>query len=301
MQQSTWQDWDADSGQWSVDGDTGPADTVTLENYAVAHPDSEIVNNAGGDALGGGVAFFVGGAGETQRDGQYFIDDVAVGAVDAATGHTRSTDRFDLEPTVPAASVGNDRVREGNADDAKLVFPVTLDAPAGKDVTLDFETVDGTAKAGRDYKAKSGSLTIPAGETSGVVKVKVLGDKRYEQDERLRLRISSAGYGTVADGVARGTIVDDDTRVDLAASQAAGNRVRVEVDTLDPAKGAPVKVHAVVNGKDKVVFSGELNRVGRLNEVLDRQYDAGTIVKLYAKVTTDVGTYASERERVVIS
>lgn len=300
VEQGAWQEWDADSGKWSVDGDTGPANTVTLENYAVAHPDSVIVNNAGGNPLGGGVAFFVGAAGDGQMDGQYFIDDVAVGAVDADTGHVRSTDRFDLEPDAPAASVGNDRVREGN-DGATLVFPVTLNGPAGKDVVLDYETDEGTAKAGTDFKAKAGSLTIPAGETYGEVQVKVLSDKRYEPDERMRLLVSSAGYGTVADGVGRGTIVNDDTRVGLELSQASEHRVRAKVDTLDPAKGAPVKIHSVRDGEDKVVFSGDLNRYGRLSEVLAKHYQPGTVVTLYAVVTTDAGEYKSTRERIVIT
>ena len=300
VQQGAWQDWDADSGKWSVDGDAGPASTVTLENYVVAHPDSEIVNNAGGDPLGGGVAFFVGASGAGQMDGQYYIDDVAVGAVDAATGHTRTTDRFDLEPLAPAASVGNTHVREGN-DGATLAFPVTLDAPAGKAVTLDYKTADGRAKAGSDYKAKSGTVTIPAGETSATVKVKVLSDKRYETNERMRLLISSPSYGTVADGVGKGTIVNDDTRVGLDLSQASEHRVRAKVDTLDPASKAPVQIHAVQNGDQKVVFSGELDRFGRLNEVLAKHYQPGTVVTMYATVTTDAGTYKSKRQRIVVS
>ena len=300
VQQDTWQRWDADSGRWSVDGDNGPANTVTLENYVVAHPDSEIVNNAGGTPAGGGVAFFVGGSGPGQMDGQYFLDDVAVGAVDAATGKTRTTDRFDLEPVVPAASVGNDRVREGNGG-ATLVFPVKLDAPAGRAVTLDYETADGRAKAGSDYRAKSGTLTIPAGKTSGVVRVKVLSDRRYEPNESMRLLVSSSGYGRVADGVGRGTIVNDDTRVDLDLSPASENRVRASVETLSPARGAAVEIHSVRAGKDDVVYSGELNRLGRLTTVLGRHYAAGTVVTLYATVTTDAGDYRSTRERIVIT
>lgn len=300
VEQSTWQHWDADAGRWSVDGDTGPANTVTLENYVVAHPDSAIVNNAGGNALGGGVAFFVGGAGDGQMNGQYFIDDIAVGAVDAATGQTRTTDRFDLEPLAPAASVGNDRVREGNHG-ATLVFPVTLDSPAGKAVAINYKTADGRAKAGSDYVAKSGTVTIPAGETSAVVKVKVISDKRYEPNERMRLLISTPGYGTVADGIGKGTIVNDDTRVDLQLSQASENRVRAKVDTLDPAAKAPVQIHAVQNGDQKVVFSGQLNHLGRLNEVLAKHYKPGTVVTMYATVSTQAGTYKSKRQSIVVS
>ena len=276
VQQSQWQTWSAADGRWSVDGDAGPAATVTLENYVVAHPDTTIVNNAGGTPAGGGVAFFVGGAGAGQLDGQYFIDDLAVGRVDAATGSAESTDRFDLEPVVPAASVGNDRVREGNPG-AALVFPVTLDGPAGQAVQLDYATSDGSARAGKDYESTTGTLTIPAGETSGEITVPVLSDKKHEATEKMTLTLTSAGYGTVADGTARGTIVDDDTRVDLLAP-ASGHRVRATVDTLDPAKGDPVEIRNAATGK--VVFSGNLNRLGRLNEVLDRHYAPGTVVRL---------------------
>lgn len=299
VQQGAWQDWNADEGLWSVDNDTGPADAVSLRDYVVAHPDSAIVNNAGGDPLGGGVAFFVGGAGEGQMDGQYFLDDLSVGTVDAASGDTESTDTFDLEPTAPAASIGNDEVREGN-DGAVLSFPVKLDSKSGRDVAVEYETADGGAKAGRDYKATSGTLTIPAGETRGTIKVKVLSDKVREDDERMKVLLSSSGYGTVADGTGRGTIVNDDTRVDLELSQASENRVRAKVDTLAAASGDPVKIHAVRDGDSTVVFSGELNRLGRLDEVLAKHYDTGDQVVLYASVRTDAGEYRSQRERIVV-
>ena len=46
-----------------------------------------------------------------------------------------------------------------------VVVPVTvsLSWPAGQDVQVDYTTQDGSAKAGTDYTATSGTLTIPAG------------------------------------------------------------------------------------------------------------------------------------------
>ena len=107
--QSAWQGWDATEGVWGVDGDPGPADSITLEQYAVAHPDAKIVKNADGNNPAGGLAFLVGGAGAaTQMNGEYFLDDITVGMVDAATGHTTSATGFDLEPVAPG---GLDRQR----------------------------------------------------------------------------------------------------------------------------------------------------------------------------------------------
>jgi hypothetical protein len=99
VQQGTWQAWDADGGKWNVDGDTGPAAAVTLDNYLVAHPDAEIVNNAAGTPAGGGVTFQVGAGGAAQTNGSYFLDAIRITKVDDATGATETGTRFDLEPS----------------------------------------------------------------------------------------------------------------------------------------------------------------------------------------------------------
>src|SRR5690606_22089137 len=59
------------------------------------------------------------------------------------------------------ASVADATVAEG--DVAKVT--VTLNSSAGVDLPVQFATKDGTAKAGTDYEATSGTVTIPAGET----------------------------------------------------------------------------------------------------------------------------------------
>jgi len=44
-------------------------------------------------------------------------------------------------------------------------------------VTVDYATSGGTATPGSDYTAVSGTLTIPAGQTSGSIAVSVTGDR----------------------------------------------------------------------------------------------------------------------------
>ena len=185
-------------------------------------------------------------------------------------------------------------VREGNSG-ATLKFPVTLSGATSKDVTVNYKTIDGTAKAGSDYKATTGTVTIPAGATTGIARVKVLSDKVHENDEQLSVTLGSPSYGTIADRRARGTIVDDDTRVGLHLQQANGHRVRASVDTLPAAPHAPVKVYRVVNGHASLVLSDELNRYGRISRVLDKQYQPGTKVSFYSTVKTDDGLYRSQK------
>lgn len=56
---------------------------------------------------------------------------------------------------------------------------------------MDYETADGSAVAGRDHRAKSGTLTIPAGQTSGIVEVRVPSDKVREDNERMNPTLAS--------------------------------------------------------------------------------------------------------------
>ena len=131
--------------------------------------------------------------------------------------------------------------------------------------------------------------------------MKVLSDKVHENDERLTVTLGSPSYGTIADRRARGTIVDDDTRVGLHLQQAGGHRVRASVDTLAAASHAPVKVYRVVNGHAKLVLSDELNKYGRISRVLDEQYQPGSEVSFYSTVKTADGLYRSEKVSFTVS
>jgi hypothetical protein len=69
-----------------------------------------------------------------------------------------------LELGIPDVIVG--RKAENVPGSANLaIVPVTLTQPTFFPVTADFYTYDGTAKAGVDYAASSGTINIPSGET----------------------------------------------------------------------------------------------------------------------------------------
>ncbi|GAB3772745.1 hypothetical protein GCM10027600_33070 [Nocardioides ginsengisegetis] len=108
VEQSTWQAWHAGTGVWGVNGDDAQQ-SITLNQYAVAHPDATIVKNedtSDTSQVDGGVAFIVGGAGAaTQMNGEYFLDDITISKVDAASGSVDSGKAFDLEPTATTPPV----------------------------------------------------------------------------------------------------------------------------------------------------------------------------------------------------
>ena len=67
-----------------------------------------------------------------------------------------------------------------------MVFNVELSEPAKQTVVLIYGTVDGTAKAGEDYEAQQGMVTVAPGATTAEVRVPLLegaaadGEKHFE-------------------------------------------------------------------------------------------------------------------------
>ena len=104
----------------------------------------------------------------------------------------------------PAISVSHATVQE--AEGAVLVFTASLSHASSRTVTVDYATSDGTAVAGSDYTAASGTLTFNAGDTSQTVQVTVLTDSEDESQETLTLSLSNPSQATLDDGAGTGTI-----------------------------------------------------------------------------------------------
>ena len=105
----------------------------------------------------------------------------------------------------PAAmSVSDGRVEE--AAGTAVAFAVTLSRAASNRVTVDYRTRDGSAQAGEDYRAASGTLTFSAGEASKTIEVGVLDDAHDEGEETFTLALSNASGAWLEDAEATGTI-----------------------------------------------------------------------------------------------
>jgi hypothetical protein len=78
-------------------------------------------------------------------------------------------------------------------------------------VTVSFHTTNGTAKAGEDYVAKTGTLTFAPGETSKTITIVVNGDSKRESNETFFVDLtglSSNAFFTRSRGT--GYITNDD-------------------------------------------------------------------------------------------
>ena len=110
--------------------------------------------------------------------------------------------------SLPALTIAD--VSAGEAAGA-LTFTVSLTSVSGAQVTVRYATENGTATAGADYDAASGTLTFAADSTvAQTIRVTVTEDAVAEGDETFTMRLHDPRGATLADGEATATINDDD-------------------------------------------------------------------------------------------
>ena len=135
------------------------------------------------------------------------------------------------------------------------------DLPSLRTVTVDYRTEDGTANAGQDYTETSGTLTIPAGETGGVISVPLLDNKLGLDGWKFKMHIQNP------------------SNADLASSEPAtatlGYHPTVELTAR----------HGVIEAGETATF--DLTRDGTPTSELT--------VKVNASVTTQVGAHVEDR------
>jgi probable HAF family extracellular repeat protein len=110
----------------------------------------------------------------------------------------------------PRISINDVAIVEGNSGTRVFVFTVTLSAPSDVAVNVAFSTVNGTAKAGEDYNAQSGTLTFAPGQTSKTISIVVRGDRKREANETFFVNLTNPVGAMLLDGQGKGTILNDD-------------------------------------------------------------------------------------------
>lgn len=108
-----------------------------------------------------------------------------------------------------AFAVGDVTVTEGDAGAQTMTFTITRTNGAGA-ATVNWATSDGTATAGSDYVAASGTASFADGETSTTITVTINGDTTVEGDETLNVTLTNPSVGTIGDATGVGTITNDD-------------------------------------------------------------------------------------------
>ena len=189
----------------------------------------------------------------TPTAGNVTIDVAAAAATDLAGNDNTAATQLAVTAW-PGFSVSGGSVIEGNSGTSNLTFTVTLPFAASGTVEIDYSTEinTGTATAGVDYTATSGTLTFNAGETSKTVAVPVNGDVTTERDESIRMFLdigTITGNAGIFTNNATGIIRNDDAIINFnTASRLEGS--------------GPIPVVATLFGDVNGGFTVDVNTTG---------------------------------------
>jgi alpha-tubulin suppressor-like RCC1 family protein len=155
------------------------------------------------------------------------------------------------DDAVPALSINDVTVTEGNSGTTTASFTVSLSAASGQTVTVAAATSDGTALAGSDYVAAGPTtLTFAPGDTTKVFSVTVSGDAVDEPNETFAVALFSGSNATISDASGLGLIADDDAAPTLSINDVtvaegnAGTTTGSFTVSLSAASGQTVTVAA---------------------------------------------------------
>ncbi len=152
------------------------------------------------------------------------------------------------DDVVPALSISDVQVIEGNSGTTDAVQTIALSAASAQIVTVKWATADGTAAAPGDYVAGSGTVTFAPGTVSQTITNKIKGDLLNEPDETFVVNLTAPVNATVAKGQGVVTILNDDAVPVLSISDIqviegnSGTTDAVQTITLSAASAQIVTV-----------------------------------------------------------
>jgi len=151
----------------------------------------------------------------------------------SATGETHAFLLMPESATTPLVTIDDVTVTEGNSGTRNAVFTARLSAASSQAVAVNYATANGSATAGSDYQFVSGTLTIPAGQTTETFIVRINGDRLPEPNETFFVNLSSPTNAVIADGQGVGTIVDDEPRISISdVSKSEGKKNQTTLFTF---------------------------------------------------------------------
>jgi hypothetical protein len=130
-------------------------------------------------------------------------------------GAYKLTTQFGGAVSQPSVSIGDVVQAEGNSGTTQFSFTVTLSAASSSTISVPYATANGTATAGTDFTATSGTLTFAPGETQKMVVVSVIGDTTLEPDETFFVNLGTPTNAVLGDAQGQGTIQNDEVGADI--------------------------------------------------------------------------------------
>ncbi|MGN6211238.1 CARDB domain-containing protein [Parafilimonas sp.] len=108
-------------------------------------------------------------------------------------------------------SIADTAVKEGNGGKTDMLFKVSLSEPATTACSVQYKTQTYTAIIYFDFVSTQGTLSFAPGEQTKYITVKIVGDRYWEPNEKVKLVLSNPLNTTISGSpVAVGTIINDD-------------------------------------------------------------------------------------------
>ena len=194
------------------------------------------------------------------------------GATNAAIADGTAVGTIVNDDAAPTLSIANASVQEGDAGESNdLVFNVTLSHPSHETISI-AAILGGTAIFENDYN-DAVSATIPAGTTTGTVRVRTIGDNRFELDETVLVEpLLFSGNAVLGTTQAVGTILNDDNAPVITIGNGSvleGNAGEITFLSIPVSISGETDVSATVTLN---TFDGTATSSGA-----NRDYDGGSI------------------------
>ncbi len=184
----------SDVNNWQLEFDYPANITSIWDAKIVSHTgDHYVLQGAGWNnnlPAGGTVSFgFLGSPGSTSASpSNYRLNGAPLGSA------------------LPSLAISDASAVEPSSGSTLLNFPVKLSAASNTPVSVHYTTVDGSAIAGSDYTATSGTLTFAPGQTSQTISVPILASSTASGTETFQVRLSSPTGASLNATLATGTI-----------------------------------------------------------------------------------------------
>ena len=193
-------------------GSVQTSNSITVSGINAASP---ISVTGGSYSINGGA--FVTAAGTVTVGQTVRVQQTAASAASTTTTATLSIGGVSsgyavttAAPVQPSVSITDASASEGNSGTSVVRLTLRLSAPSSQTVTVRFATANGTATAGSDYVARTGTTTFAPGETSKTQPFTINGDTAVENDETVLVNLNTPVGLTIAKGQGVITIVNDD-------------------------------------------------------------------------------------------
>lgn len=110
------------------------------------------------------------------------------------------------QPDMPTITINSSNGAEGSS----LIFDIVLSKSSEEPISVEANTLDITAEAGKDYEAVSHTITFNPGDTLESISVTLLTDTETEDSETFTVKLSNASNAKIGSSEATGTITDDE-------------------------------------------------------------------------------------------